>query len=126
MKRVVAALVLLTAVVVGCVVSLQAGNREFDYLIGLAQTAEERYRAGDTEGALVTAQTLAEEYPKRTRYFALFLTHQALVELEKSTASLPLILQYGEPHDFTTEARRCRIMLERLWDQELPTPENIV
>lgn len=126
MKRVIAALVLLLVVIVGCVVSLFVGNREFDYLIGLAETAETCYRSGDTGGALAAAETLAAEYPKRTQYFALFLPHQALTELEKSTASLPLILKYGEPLDFTAEARRCRLMLERLWDQEQPLWENII
>ena len=126
MKRVIAALVLLSLVVIGCAVSLVAGQREFDYLIHLAETAETCYRNGDTDGALAAAETLASEYPERTRHFALFLPHQALTELEKSTASLPLILKYGEPLDFTAEARRCRLMLERLWDQEQPSWENIV
>ncbi len=126
MKRVIVALILLAVVVGGSIVSFVAGEREFNYLIHLAQTAEECYQAGDVDGALEAAETLATEYPKRTRVFALFLSHQALTDLEKSTVSLPLILRYGEPRDFTAEARRCRLMLERLWQQEKPALENII
>ena len=126
MKRVIAAIVLLSAVIVGCVVSLYNSKREFEYLIDLAVVAETCYRDGDTDGALAAAETLAAEYPNRTRFFSLFLPHQALTELEKSTVSLPLILRYGEPRDFTAEARRCRLMLERLWDQEKPLWKNII
>lgn len=126
MKRVIAALVLMTAVVVGCVISLYTSGREFAYLIDLTETAESCYRNGDLDGALAAAETLAAEYPERTKHFALFLPYQSLTDLEKSTASLPLILQHGEPLDFTVEARRCRLMLERLWDQEKPLWENIL
>ena len=125
-KRVITALVLLLAVTVGCVFSLISGGQVFDHLIDLAKTAETRYCDGDVVGALQAAEKLAEEFPQRTKLFALFLPHDALTDLEKSTASLPLILRYGEPRDFTAEARRCRLMLERLWDQEQPLWENII
>ncbi len=126
MKRVIAALVLLLIIVVGSAVSLHSGSRQFNYLIGLAARAEECYCSGNTAGALAAAETLAEEFPKRTKHFAMFLPHQALTDVEKSTSSLPLILKYGEPRDFAAEARRCRLMLERLWAQELPLPQNII
>ncbi len=126
MKRVIAAFVLLLSVVVGCVVSLHVSGREFSHLITLARNAELRYQNGDMDGALQAAEQLAKEYPERTRHFALFLSHQALTDLEKSATSLPLILRYGEPRDFVAEARRCRLMLERLWDQGLPLWENIL
>ncbi len=126
MKRVIVALILLAVVTGGSVVSFLTGEREFNYLIHLAQTAEDCYRDGDVDGALEAAEALAAEYPRRTRIFALFMSHQALTDLEKSTASLPLILLYGEPRDFTAEARRCRLMLEHLWQQEKPAPENII
>ena len=126
MKRVIAAVVVLVLVIVGCIASLYISGREFSHLISLAQTAERCYQGGDMEGALQAAEQLAKEYPKCTKRFALFLPHQALTDLEKSTTSLPVILRYGDPRDFPAEARRCRLMLERLWDQELPTLENII
>ena len=125
-KRVITALVLLLAVTGGCVLSLVSSGRVFDRLIHLAATAEARYCDGDVGGAQQAAERLAEEFPRHTKLFALFLPHDELTDLEKSTAVLPLILRYGEPRDFVAEARRCRLMLERLWDQEKPLWENIL
>lgn len=126
MKRVIIAIVLLAAVVIGCVIMLLFERQVFEDLTDLIDTAETCYRNGDVEGALAAAERLSKQVPKNAHRLCVFLPHQTLSELEKVTAGLPLILQYGDPRDFPAEARRCRLMLQRVWDQEKPLLENIL
>lgn len=125
MKRVIPAVVLLTVVVVGCILSFATEREHFNEMIRLAEQAEEAYCSGDTEGAQQAAEELAAVFTERSKLMALFLPHAALTEAEKCVQGLTLILPYGEPKDFTAESRRCRLLLKRLWDQEKPTWENV-
>ncbi len=126
MKRVIVAIVLFAAVAIGCVVMLLFERQVFGDLTDLIDTAETCYRNGDVEGALAAAERLSKQVPQNAHLLCVFLPHQALSELEKGTAGLPLILRYGDPRDFPAEARRCRLMLQRVWDQEKPLLENIL
>ena len=125
MKRVIAAVVLLIIVVAGCLYSYTTEREHFEAMVSLAERAEECYRDGDTEGAQREAEALSAVFGERMKRMSLFLPHNALTEAEKSIQGLTLILPYGEPKDFTAEARRCRLLLQRLWDQEQPTWENV-
>lgn len=126
MKRTIGAVVLLLAVTGGCLLSFFTQRQYFEEMIALAETAEMRYRAGDTDGAMRAADELAATFQKHAKSMALVLPHEALTEAEKGIVGLTLILPYGEPKDFTAEARRCRLLLKRLWDQERPTWENVL
>ena len=125
MKRAITAIVLLVIVTVGSIVWLWSATHHFQPLQQLAEKAEAQFIDGDTEGALQTSELLASEYGRRTRFFDLFISHQALLETEKSVQSLPLILKYGDTQDFMSEIGRCILSLERLWKQELPRLDNI-
>lgn len=125
MKRVIAAAVLLIIVVAGCLYSYTTEREHFEAMIVLAERAEECYRNGDTDGAQRKAEELSAVFSERVKLMSLFLPHEALTEAEKSIQGLTLILPYGEPKDFTAEARRCCLLLRRLWDQEQPTWENV-
>ena len=126
MKRVITAIVLLVIITVSGIVWLYAIHHQLQPLQDLAAQAEKHYLDGDAEKALQTATQLTEEYTHRTRHMDLFIPHAALLEAEKSVNSLPLILQYGEPKDFVAEARRCQLLLRRLWEQEIPKWNHIL
>lgn len=126
MKRTIGAVVLLCIVIGGCLASFFAERHHFEEMITLTERAERCYRNGDTVGAADAADRLAAVFRKRSRAMALFLPHEAVTEAEKCVEGLALILPYGEPKDFTAEARRCRLLLQRLWDQEQPTWENVL
>ena len=126
MKRTVGAVILLLAVIGGCLLSFFTQRRHFREMIALAERAEVLYRDGDSDGAARTAEELAATFAKYNKTMALVLPHEALTEAEKTIEGLTLILPYGEPKDFTAEARRCQLLLRRLWDQEQPTWENVL
>ncbi len=126
MKRVIGAVALLLIVISGCVASYVTEKEHFEQMIDLAEQAETDYRAGNPDSAQQATDRLAEVFAERSRLMALFLPHTALTEAEKSIEGLTLILPYGERKDFTAEARRCRLLLQRLWDQEQPTWENVL
>lgn len=126
MKRVIGAVALLLIVVSGCIASYIMEKEHFEQMIGLAEQADACYRAGDPGSAQQSADRLAEAFAQRSRLMALFLPHTSLTEAEKSIQGLTLILPYGEPKDFTAEARRCRLLLQRLWEQEKPIWENVL
>ncbi len=125
MKRVVTAVILIVAVLVGCIVWVPTAKRQVLSLTQLTEDAEKQYRQGNTEQALQTAERLSQEFKARTRHFDLFVSHQTLLEVEKNVVELPLVLRYGEEHEFVTEIRRCRLLLTRLWEQEIPKLDNI-
>ena len=126
MKRTVGAVLLLLMVIGGCLFSHFTQRAHFRELIALAERAEAQYREGDSDGAARTAEELAATFARYSRAMELVLPNEALTEAEKSIEGLTLILPYGEPKDFTAEARRCRLLLRRLWEQEQPTWENVL
>ncbi len=126
MKRVIAALALLLVIAGGCLASYFNEKQHFEQMIALAKQAEEHYCGGDVQAAQQAAERLADAFSKHVKLMALVLPHEALTEVDKSVQGLTLILPYGEPKDFTAESRRCRLLLQRLWDQEQPTWENVL
>lgn len=126
MKRTIGAIILLLVVIGGCLASFFTERQHFEAMIALATAAEQHYRDGDVDAAARDAEELARTFRRYSRLMALFLPHEAVTEAEKSVEGLALILPYGEPKDFTAEVRRCRLLLQRLWDQEQPTWENVL
>lgn len=125
MKRVITALVFLLIITVSSCLWVRAATGHFQPLQRLVAEARESYTAGNTDEALNKTIQLAKEYEERTRYFDLFISHQVLLETEKCVESLPLILQYGDEKDFVNEAKRCELLLQRLWEQEIPRFDTV-
>ena len=125
MKRVIVAVVLLFLIVCGCVAAIYVQHAVIEEFLNDTDVMETQFLQSDTAGALKTATQFAEHYTHRTRYFSLFLPHAMLAEVERSVVSLPAILAHGEPKDFVPEVRRCRLLLQKLHDLEIPTLQNI-
>lgn len=126
MKRAIAAVVLLGAVLAGCVWSYLTERAQFTQLLALADKAEACYRGGDADGAREAAEELAACYEEGLPLMTLFLPHAALTEAEKSVCALPLLLNGGEEQDFLPEVCRYRVLLRRLWDGERPTLQTVL
>ena len=125
MKRVIVAVLLLCGIVVACLLSLWMQNAVLDEFMARTREMEALFDDGHIALATEAAARFAEDYRKQTRIFALFLPHSMLTEVEKSVVSLPAILTHGEHKDFTAEVRRCRMLLEKMHDLEIPTLQNV-
>lgn len=125
MKRVIVAVLLLLIIIGGCVLSIHAQHAVIEEFLQKTAVMESRFIADDINGALTAAEEFVTEYTHKTRYFSLFLPHVMLTEVERSVVSLPAILSHGEHKDFVAELRRCRLLLQKLHDLEIPTLQNI-
>ena len=126
MKRVIVAVVLLLLVCMGCIVSITLQHEVIEEFMDKTQEMETRFTANDTAGAAALAEAFVKDYTDKTRYFSLFLPHSMLTEVEKSVVSLPAILKNGEHKDFVAEVRRCRLLLQKMHDLEIPTLQNVL
>lgn len=125
MKRVYIAIVLLTVITIGCIAAIMVERRQLKDMIAMTQQMEQHFRDGETEEARTLAETLADEFSKRTRPFALFLHHSVLADIEECVILLPLYLESDERDDFLAEVSRCRLLLEKQLQLEMPSWENV-
>lgn len=126
MKRVILAVLLLLFICVGCIVSITMQHAVIEEFMAKTEKMESLFKQGDVAMAITTAQEFAADYRDKTRYFSMFLPHITLTEVEKSVVSLPAILTHGEHKDFVAEVRRCRLLLQKMHDLEVPTLQNVL
>lgn len=126
MKRVILAVLLLLFICVGCIVSITMQHAVIEEFMAKTEEMEALFKQGDVAKAITTAQGFADDYRDKTRYFSMFLPHITLTEVEKSVVSLPAILTHGEHKDFVAEVRRCRLLLQKMHDLEVPTLQNVL
>lgn len=125
MKRVIVAVVLLLLVAVGCIVAIVLQHDILEEFLADTVEMEQLFLEDDLPAATNAAATFAEQYTKKTKYFSLFLPQSLLTETQKSVVSLTPILQHGEHKDFVAEVHRCRLLLQKLHDMEVPTWQNV-
>ncbi len=126
MKRVIVAVVLLLLVCVGCAVSIALQHAVLEEFLTKTEQMEALFKRDDIAGAVAIAETFTADYREKTRVFSMFLPHSMLTEVEKSVVSLPSILKDGEHKDFVAEVHRCRLLLQKMHDLEIPSLENIL
>lgn len=125
MKRIYIALALLAVITVGCVAAIMMEQHHLQNMIALTEDMERCFRDGDTEQTSALAEKLVNEFPEKTRPFALFLHHSVLADIEECIVLLPLYLQSDEQDDFLAEVTRCRLLLKKQMELEKPNWENI-
>lgn len=125
MKRVIVAVLLLLLIVGGCVLSIYMQHAVIEQFLQDTVKMETMFLSNDLNGTLTLAEAFAAEYQQKTQYFSLFLPHTMLTDVEKSVVGLPAILAHGEHKDFVAELRRCRLLLQKLHDLEVPTLQNV-
>ncbi len=126
MKRVIVAVLLLLLVCIGCTVSIMLQHVVLEEFMTKTEQMEELFKRDDIAKAVDLAESFAKDYADKTRFFSLFLPHSMLTEVEKSVVSLPAILTNGEHKDFVAEVQRCRLLLRKMHDLEMPTLQNIL
>ena len=126
MKRVVLAIVLLAAVAGLCGLSLYTQVSGAGYLLTMTDKLEDAYRADDLEECRQLAEQFTQEFQQRTRYFPFFMRHGAIWAIEETVIALPIYLETDDLQHFLSELAKCRSQLEKLYQLELPLPENIL
>lgn len=126
MKRVILAIVLLLSICVGCIVSISIQHEVIEDCIAKTEEMESLFKRGDVAGAIALTETFTKDYRHKTQYFSLFLPHDTLTEVERSVVGLTSILTHGEHKDFVAEVRRCRLLLQKMHDLEIPTLQNVL
>lgn len=124
MKRITVALSLLAIIGVLCGVTLSAQRRAVDDLLDDIDAIQQTFPADEKETLRQTRQ-LVEDFRTKTRFFPLFMHHSDLSKIEETAVMLPVMLETGEEEHFQAELARCRNMLEKLAELEIPTLENI-
>ncbi len=126
MKRVVLAIVLLAAVAGLCGLSLYTQVSGAGYLLTMTDKLEDAYRADDLEECRQLAEQFTQEFQQRTRYFPFFMRHGDIWAIEETVIALPIYLETDDLQHFLSELAKCRSQLEKLYQLELPLPENIL
>ena len=126
MKRVILALVLLAVVAGLCGLSLHTQVSSTGYLLTMTEKLDEAYRIGDMEECQRLARRFTEDFREQTRYFPFFMRHGDIWAIEDTVIALPVYLETEDLQHFLSELIKCRSQLEKLYQLELPLPENIL
>lgn len=124
MKRIVVAVTFLAIIGVLSSVTLSMQRTAVNELLDSIDVIQQTLPA-DEEEALRQTNRLVEDFHNKTRYFPLFMRHSDISKIEETAVILPVMLQTGEAEHFQAELARCRNMLEKLSELEIPTWENI-
>ena len=126
MKRVLIALVILLMVSGLCWFSLHTQVSNVESLLEMTDRMEDSFDPDNPEAALELSRQFVEEFKERTRYFPFFMRHADIWSIEETVAALPIYLETGDTQHFPAELAKCRSQLEKLYEVELPLPENIL
>ena len=125
MKRVYIAIILLLVIGVGCITAIVVEKQQLTEMINMTVHMEELVRNNEINEAREMANELTEQFPKRTKPFLLFLHHNVLTDIEECVVLLPLYLESDEKDHFLAEVSRCRLLLQKQLEMEVPSWENI-
>ena len=92
----------------------------------VTEKLEEAYRIGDMEECQRLARRFTEDFREQTRYFPFFMRHGDIWAIEDTVIALPVYLETEDLQHFLSELIKCRSQLEKLYQLELPLPENIL
>ncbi len=126
MKRIYIALALLVVIAASCIATLSLEKRQLQSMINMTHTMEDACRRQDYTSALETATTLKRDFGERTKMFAMFLRHNELKEIEETVLLLPLYLELNEINHFLIDVSRCRLLLQKQLEIDLPILQNIL
>ena len=126
MKRLIVAIAIILALSISCVVSLSHQKKQTDILIKEIDTLIADFDLSHPETALEATNDLINDFDRRTALFPVFSRHATLTDVKSELATLPALLEKGEPLDYAATLRRCRERLCAYYRLELPLLENIL
>lgn len=125
MKRMWLALGLIVAVIVvssGALFLLTGIKNDFDARFdSLYRLVEEN----DSEAAAEAARQLTDYWMEKHHTLCRIVRHTQLDQITLAVARFEPLALYGERGELAAEITRCKLLLEDIWDSELPTFMNI-
>ena len=126
MKRLYVAAVIAAVLAASCIGSLFYQRTQTSALVAGIDHLAAAYDPKHPEKAVAPTKAFLEEYDRRTALFPMFSRHNTLTDVECELVSLPVLLEKGEPLDYTATLLRCRERLCAYYRLELPLLENIL
>lgn len=126
MKRLIVSVALLAVVSTLCGMSLHGQQKNTHALIDTLDRMEQAYKADDLQCCQRLANDFPADFQRRTRWFSMFLPHSYLSSIQEVAVTLPVILQGEDSAHFPIELARCRLLLQRLEQLEVPSLDNIL
>ena len=81
--------------------------------------------SGDSAAAASAAKELTEYWMERHHTLCRIVRHGQLDQITLAVARFEPLAVYGERGELAAEITRCKLLLEDIWDSELPTFTNI-
>ncbi len=125
MKRMWLAVGLIAAVVLisaGALFLLTGIKNDFDSKFDSLYLLVE---SGDSAAAASAAKELTEYWMERHHTLCRIVRHGQLDQITLAVARFEPLAVYGERGELAAEITRCKLLLEDIWDSELPTFTNI-
>ena len=80
----------------------------------------------DSEKIASECEEFTEYWLSRQHILCRIVRHELLDETAIAVSRFSSLAQYGEYGELSAEADRCRILMEEIWDSELPLLRNIL
>ena len=125
MKRMWLAVGLIAAVIIisaGALALLTSIKNDFDAQF---DSLYELVKSGDNAAAAAAASELTEYWMERHHTLCRIVRHGQLDQITLAVARFEPLALYGERGELAAEITRCKLLLEDIWDSELPTFTNI-
>lgn len=125
MKRMWLALGLIAAVVgisSGALILLTGIKSDFDARF---EELYELVESGDNAAAAAKAKELTDYWMDKHHTLCRIVRHAQLDQITLAVARFEPLALYGERGELAAEITRCKLLLEDIWDSELPTFTNI-
>lgn len=126
MARVTLAAILLAAMVGMSGWGLHTLEKNKDILLSEMEELLALAEEGDNEKTAEAAAILAADWIERHHTLCRIVRHTQLDQVTLAVARLEKLAEHGEIGEMTAEIDRCMILLDDIYDSELPLLRNIV
>lgn len=125
MKRVYLAITFLGIIITCSILTIHMQGKSLSSLISATEEIETVFSQNDLAAATKKTEALIADFSKKAKILSLFSSHNFLTEAEKCIVTLPIYLKKGKPEDFLAELSRCRLLLKKQQETDLPMLKNI-
>ncbi len=126
MARVALAAILLAVMVGMSGWGLHSLEKNKDILLSEMEELSVLAEEGDNEKTAEAAAILAADWIERHHTLCRIVRHTQLDQVTLAVARLEKLAEHGEIGEMTAEIDRCMILLDDIYDSELPLLRNIV
>lgn len=116
----------MAAVIAACIMSIATLTKIKNSFLEEFSSLEKIAESGDSEKTAEEAKRITGRWIEEHHTLCRIVRHTQLDQVTLSVARLEFLAKYGETGELTAEINRCRILLEDIWDSELPIIRNIM